>query len=394
MTVSLTSTGLAIETQAEIQAAFEAAQRANISDRLDVSTTSPHGQHNAIVARAMRLGQEALAAVYLSIDPDSATGDALDRLCAITGINRSPATKTRSTVVVSVDPGTYAIGSLVAQVTGRPENTFSNVAEVVNSGGSVANVSAVFESTVTGAVQCPLDTLAIAGPLAGWNSIVSNTEGALGAEVETDAALRIRREKAVAVPGSASATGIAADILSNVTGVISAAVTENDTDATVDSVPPHAVEAIVYGPVVPTSSDDTAVAEQILASKSAGIGTYGTTSVSVTDTQGYAHLVKFTRPTVDILTITIAVDVNSATYAGDASLAAALATASVAAFEPGLDASGSMIAAWAHAVPGVLRVTDVTINGGASWATWAVSTRSIELILAEFVTVTSTPAVP
>ena len=273
MTIQLTSTGLEIDTQDEIKSDFETRQRANISDRLDVSTTSPHGQHNAIVSRALRLIHETLAAIYMGMDPDSATGDALDRVSAITGTTREAASATRTTVVVNVDPGTYAAGALVAQVTGRPNDRFENVEAVTNGGGSAANFSVIFDAQNTGPVSCPQNTLAIAGPVAGWNSIVSHTEGATGSDVESDAALRLRREQEVTNPGSTSTSGIAADLSRNISAIQTVTVIENDTDATVDSIPPHSVEAIVFGPDAPTSADNEAVAAQILASKAAGIGT-------------------------------------------------------------------------------------------------------------------------
>lgn len=393
MTVTLDSNGLAIDTQAEIKADIETRQRANISDRLDVSTTSPHGQHNAVVSRALRLVQETLLACYMAMDPDSAAGDALDRLCAITGTTREAATATRTSVVVNVDPGTYAAGALVAQVTGRPGDRFENVEAVVNSGGSAANVTVLFDAQETGPVSCPQNTLTIAGPVAGWNSIVSNAEGAAGSEIESDAELRLRREQEVTNPGSTSTSGIAADISRNVPEVQTVTVIENDTDVTVDSIPLKSLEAIVFGPDSPTTADNTAVAEQIFTSKTAGIGTYGNTSITVTDSEGQNHVIRFTRPATQDLAVTIDVD-TGVDYAGDTALAEAIAAAADLEFVPGLDAAGSQIAAWAHAVAGVLRVTDVTIDAGSSFGVEAIDSRTVARIQSGNVTVTSTSATP
>jgi len=388
----LTATGLTIKTQAEIIDDLEAAERADISDRLDVSSSSPFGQHNAISSRGLRLLEEALAAIYLAIDPDSATGDALDRICAITGTTREAATATRSLVTVNVDAGTYAIGSLVAMVTGRPDQLFANVEAVTVA--STSNADVYFDALDTGPIACPLDTLVISGAVVGWNSIVSNTEGALGLAIESDAALRIRREAEVTNPGSTSTSGIAADILRNVSAVLTAYVVENDTNATVDSIPAHSLEAVVYGPTTPTAADDQAVADQIFASKAGGIGTYGTTTKTVTDSEGQDHSISFTRPAVVPLTITIDVDVNSATYAGDAALALAIQTQAALTLIPGLDAAGSQIASWAHTVPGVLRVTSVTINAGGSFAVHSITSRQVGQILVADITITSTGATP
>lgn len=390
----LTSTGLTVRTQTEIQEEIETEQRAEISDRLDVSTTSPLGQHNRLTSRALRLLEEALQAIYLAIDPDSATGDALDRVCAITGTIREEASATTTSVVVNVDPGTYAIGDLVAQVDGQPTNRYTNSEAVVNGGASAANVTVNFEAVTAGAFQCPSNTLVISSSVSGWNSVVSNTEGDIGSEVEPDEALRIRRELEVTNPGSTSTSGIAADILANIANVDTVTVIENDTDATVDSIPGHSIEAIVYGPDSPTTADNLAVATQIWESKAAGIGTYGdNVSVDVTDSEGQVHTIDFTRPAIDDYSITVDVDVDS-TYAGDTALKEAIAAAASLAFVPGLDVAGSMIAAWAHDVQGVLRVTDVTINAGPSFGVETVGTRQVARLQTINMTVTSTVATP
>lgn len=382
--MELTSTGLSIDTQTEIREALEADQRSEISDRLDLSTSSPLGQLNRILSRHLRLVQETALAIYQSIDPDSASGDALDRVAAITGTLRGAATATRVTVVVNVDPGTYAIGTLVANVIGRPGDTFENIEAAVNGGASAADVSVTFEAQTTGKVSCPSNTLEISGPVSGWNAVTSNEEGALGNETQTDAELRISRAQEIANPGSASVPGVEADLL-GVDGVESATVYETDVGE---------ITCVVYGPASPTSADNEAVAEQIFTSKAAGIATDGGTSVDIVDSQGNTHTIKFTRPSVSDLTITIDLDYEASTYAGDTALKEAIAAAADAAFVPGLDAAGSMIAAWAHGVDGVLRVTDVTIDAGGSFGTRAVTTAELARIQTSNITVTSTEATP
>lgn len=389
----LTSTGLEIRTQDEILTEIENQEVQNISDELDLSTSTPLGQVNRIFARQIRLLEEALQMFYANLSPAAATGTMLERICALTGTYREAASRTRVAAVVNLETGTYAIGSLVAAPDGRPMNTFSNVEELVVAAGP-EDVSALFDATETGPVACAENALVISGAVSGWNSIVENAEGVLGRNIETDAELRLRRAAEIANPGSASVPGIAADILNNVPDVISAYVVENSTDATVDSIPPHSIEVIVYGPSSPSAADDLAVAEQIFASKAAGIGTYGNTDNFLTDSQGYDHEIFFTRPVVVPLEIAIEVDVLAGEYAGDTALAEAIAELAADALTPGLDLAGSQIAAWAHTVPGVLRVTDVTIEGGASFGVYAITSRQIASVDSGDVTVTSTSASP
>jgi uncharacterized phage protein gp47/JayE len=391
----LTSTGLTTKTQEQIKADLEAEQRANISDRLDVSTSSPFGQHNAISSRALRLLEEALAAVYLAMDPDSATGDALDRIAAIAGSIREPATKTRSaTVTVNVDAGTYVAGTLVAQVDGQPTSLFENIEDVVNAGPGAANVAVTFDAQNTGPTPCPVDTLVISGAVSGWNSVVNNTEGVLGKNIESDAAFRLRREAEITSPGSASVNGIVADVLRNVPSVDTMSIVENDTDATVDTIPPHAIECVVFGPSSPTAQDDQDVADQIFLSKAAGIGTAGTTTKTVVDSEGQNHSIRFTRPTKVTLTIVITLEYEASAYAGDTTVKEVIAEQAALVLVPGLDGSGSQIASWAHTVAGVLRVTAITINAGSSFGTHALNSRQVGEILTTDVTVTSSAATP
>ena len=77
-----------------------------------------------------------------------------------------------------------------------------------------------------------------------------------------------------------------------VIGVQHAAVHENNTASTnAAGLPPHSVEAVVYG------GQDLAIAAAIWARKAAGIQTYGGTSVTIVDASGNNQIVKFSRPT-------------------------------------------------------------------------------------------------
>lgn len=387
--MELTSAGLSVDTQAEIQATIEADQRAEISDSLDQSTSAPLGQLNRLLARAFRKVQETASALYNAIDPDAASGDALFRLGAITGTIREPATASRVTVVCDLDAGTYAIGALIAYPAGRPSDTFANVEEITSVGGAT---NVIFEATATGPIQASANTLTISASVAGWNAITSHPDATLGQDIETEAAFRQRRNAEVTAPGSSSVDGIAADLTQNIPEIVTVAITENDTDAEVDGVPAHGIEVVVYGPDPATADDDQAVAEQIQASKAAGIATAGTTSRTVYDSQGQAHIVWFTRPSDVTIDVEISVDVRASSYAGDAELEAAIRAGALAAYVPGLDSAWSQFVGWSMPVTGVLRVTSVNLNGAGPFNDVSISTREKAAI--GTVTITSTEATP
>lgn len=366
MVTELTSAGLSVDTQQETLDAIEADQKGNISNRLDLSTSSPLGQVNRLFARAIRIVGEALSATYAGMDPDSATGDALDRLSAVTGTFRLAATKSTVTLDCDLDAGTYPIGTLISHVAGRPADRFVNANGVTSTGGS--NLVA-FEAETAGLLQAPVGpagTYVIAGPVAGWNSVGAATSGNAGANAESDAALRVRRADELENPGSTSAAGIAADIsqlaADGVTSVISVQVLENDTDVTVDTIPPHALEAVVFGPSSPTAADDQAVADQIYASKAGGIGTAGSTSVTVTDSQGIDHLIRFTRPANVTVPVSVTIQVDTNTYEGDTEVEERIEER-IQDLPPGVDVTWSAVASWTEEITGVNRITGLLIDG-------------------------------
>lgn len=362
MTTELTTSGLTVDTFLETLAAIEDDQKSAIAATLDLSTSSPLGQINRLVARAIRLQAEALEAIYAGLDPDSATGDVLDRIAALTGSYREPATKASVTLDVDLDAATYAAGALVASVANRPADRFVNRDEIVSAGGS--NL-AVFEAETAGFLQAPTGpagTYVIAGPVSGWNSISDATDGTPGADAESDADFRLRRALEIEQPGSTSAPGIAADISSNITDVTAVTVLENDTNATVDTIPPHSIEAVVFGPASPTAADNLLVATQIFDSKAAGIGTSGNTTVTVTDSQGIDHDINFTRPTSVTVDVSVTLEYVASTYEGDTTVED-LIELRIQELDPGFDVTWARVAGWVNEVEGVTRITALTIDG-------------------------------
>lgn len=81
------------------------------------------------------------------------------------------------------------------------------------------------------------------------------------------------------------------DRLNSLTDTTRVRVLENDTNAEVDSVPAYAIEAIVLGGL------DEDIATVIYDVKASGTPTNGDEEVTLTDSQGYPKLIKFTRPT-------------------------------------------------------------------------------------------------
>lgn len=390
----LDATGLTIKTQAEIEADLQTAHRDNISPTIDVSPSSPDGLRIGIMARALALAWEAIEAVYAAIDPDAAEDDALDRIGDLTGSKREAATASRVTCTCDLDAGSYAEHTLVAHVVGFPERRFQNAAAVTSSGGST---SVVFEAQELGPVAAPAGTLTeIASPVSGWHSVTNAADAALGVAIESNTAYRIRRAEEVSAPGSASVNGIAARVLRDVPAVEVCYVIENDTDLAgsgfTAGIGAHGIQVIAHGPSSPTADDDQAVAKAIFRARAAGIKTYGSTAVNVTDDFGFVHAVRFTRPSEQATDVAITLVKDANTYPGDDAVKAAIAA--ISPLRPGLDVAWAACVAAAMSVPGVLRVTTVTLDALGAFTDKSISNTQFATIASADVTVTSSSGSP
>jgi uncharacterized phage protein gp47/JayE len=284
----LTSNGFQKKTLEEIKAELVAQLRADLGAGLNIETASPLGQlvgaFSGQLAEVWELGQE----VHASQSPETAAGWSLTHVAALTGTVRAKATKSTVRCNISAAAGSYAAGSLVAHVLGDPLSRFVNKTALTGT-----TLGALFEAETTGPVRADAGSLTvIAEPVAGWVSVSNPADAVLGRNEETDSELRTRRLEELSARGSSYVDAIRADLL-QVTGVESCTVLENATDVTDgNGLPPHSVEAIVFGTY---SGGD--VAEALFKVKPAGIQAHGATSVSVTDSQGITHAIKYTAPT-------------------------------------------------------------------------------------------------
>jgi uncharacterized phage protein gp47/JayE len=338
----ITSTGWESKTLQDILADLEAAERATFGNTIDVSATSLWGELNGIISDRLedlyQLGQ----AIYTGAFPDGASGASLDALCAITGIARNPPTFSVVSAVCSGTPGTVIPSGSRASVTGVGTK-FATLGGTIGGGGTV---TLVFTAIETGPKIANAGTLTfIETPVSGWASVTNPADQyILGTDLESDAALRLRRELSLRALGGASIDAIRAGVF-EVPNVTSAEVFENNTDVTdANGVPPHSFEVVVFG------GADQPIADKIFARKAAGIGTYGTTTQAVVDGSGDSHAVKFSRPaTLNVYVVqTVYVDASA-----PANIAALVAAAIVAYGDVNYRVGSDVIAQ--ALVPGIFR---------------------------------------
>lgn len=406
MAYGLLSTGFVPKPYTAVLADVEAAFRASFGESINLTPQSAFGQIAAIFAEQVSEVWDAAQGVYNAFNPDAATGAALDNLAALTGTLRLAATKSTVDLVCTGTPGTALAvarqasvddtGSLfetteaavivaatawantTAYTLGQIRTNASRIYVVTTagtsagSGGPTTTASAIIDGTVTwryvgdgtGYVSVPAECTVtgvvsaaafaistIETPVSGWSSVLNLADAVEGRAIETDADLRLRREADLQATGGGAVEQIR-EAVSAVADVVEVTVYENTTDATVDSIPPHAVEALVLG------GTDAAVAAALFATVAAGIGTYGSTTEAVVDSMGISHDVSFSRPAEVPIYFAVTLVKDPAAYPsdGDAQVKQAIKDFGDT-FRTGWDVRSTAFVAQIFTIPGVLDVT-------------------------------------
>ncbi len=362
MSGGLTSTGFVAKTIEELLADIGAEQLSTIDPALDISPDQPLGQINGIFSKKLAEIWEALATAYNAFNRAAAEGNLLDAIGLLTGTIRLPATKSTVTCTVGLSASTTLSAGAVANVSGQPSTRFVLVTSVTST--TAGNYSAEFEAEVTGPVPANSGTLTvITTPASGWLTVTNSLDAALGTDIETDAAYRLRQVAELASPGACTVDAIRADVL-RVPGVLQAFVFENTTMTTDgDGVPPKAFETVLYDGAG-LDADNPELAQVIWDNKPAGIETYGATGANATDSLGVPRAVEFSRATVKTVYLTYTLDVDPLHYPadGDAQVKAAAIAKGLTYLNLGIDVVALVFRAQALLVEGVNDVTSFTLG--------------------------------
>jgi uncharacterized phage protein gp47/JayE len=318
---AIDSSGLTIQTTPEIIAEIldgapgYPGMRQIYGADINVDANSPDGQMVNIIAQAKTDVLELSQQIYNSFDPDKAVGTSLDARCAINGVIRNAGTKTIQNVVVTTDraltlPGldTSLTPFTVADTSGNQYQLVSTYAFV-----GAASTALVFQAALIGAVSSLPNTIISIVTVTLGVTAVNNpaTYTTLGLNEETDYALRIRRQKSVALPSQGYLEGLIGALL-DTTDVTEAVVYENDTNTTdANGIPGHSIWCVVEG------GTNSAVANAIYVKRNAGCGMKGSVTVPVLQADGSFFSIKFDRPTSENLYISF--DIVAVTGSVDAS---------------------------------------------------------------------------
>lgn len=407
----LTFAGFTPKTLEEIKAELEDAFRAAFGESIDVSAESVFGQIIGIQSERYAELWELAEALHSEFNPDNATGARLDGLSALTGTVREPATKSNTTITATGDNGTVlpigrvvsveitgirfatdAAGTIAAAtpwviatnyVAGQRITNGASPARVYEctTGGTSAGVgtgpsgtgSAIVDNTVTwkhlGEGAGVVDVLAsaedtgpliaaagtlntIETPVSGWKGVTNLADAELGADVEGDPSLRLRREDEIRGPAKAANPAVRAAIL-KLPDVETCTVFGNRTNSVNgDGLPPHSVECLILG------GDEDEIRKAIFENVAEGIETYGGVSGTHTDSEGNNHTIEFSRPTEYEIWIDVYVTKDDLEFPvdGDDQIKAAI-VAFGALSKTGKNVVSSALKAQAFKIAGVLDVT-------------------------------------
>lgn len=290
---SIGPTGLTTATQAELLAQYTDAFQTIYGADINLDSSTPDGQMINIFIQSILDILDFLTQIYNNFDPDKALGVVLDSRVAYNGIQREAGTFTITNVTVITTqsltlPGldqTVVTPYTVADAAG---NQWELIA--TQNPSAAGTYVYAFQAAVPGAVLTTPNTITVPVSIVLGVDSFNNptTYTTLGINEETDAALKIRRQKSVSIGSQGYLAGLLA-ALENINGLVSAQVYENNTGSTdIDGVPSHSIWVIVSG--TGSTSD---IANAIYNKRNAGCGMFGTQTFIITQKDGSPFVVKW-----------------------------------------------------------------------------------------------------
>ena len=282
----LDANGLQVSTRAELVAYYTAQFQDIYGADVNLGSDTPDGQlMNIFIQQVLDL-QDLLVQIYNTFDPDNAIGTILDQRVALNGIQRQEGTFTITPVTLVLAQSVNLFGL---------DQTAEDVYTVADNAGTQWQLVSTYLGIGPGTVvldfraALPGEQLTVPNTITvpvivvlGVTSINNPTPyTTLGVNEESDAELKVRRQKSVSLASQGYLAGLLA-ALENTTGVTSAFVFENTTDLVdVDGVPGHSIWVIVAG-----TGADADIANAIYIKRNAGCGMFGETSYVITQVDG------------------------------------------------------------------------------------------------------------
>jgi uncharacterized phage protein gp47/JayE len=223
--------------------------------------------------------------------PQTAVGAGLDSIIKLNGLQRLIASYSTVVLTITGTPGTVITNGIVQDsIYGYNWNLPASV--TIPNTGTITAVALCQQIGAVAILAGQISTSGIVTPTLGWLTVTNAGPSVPGQPVEVDAKLRSRQALSVALPSISLPAGTLAAIAA-VSGVTRYAMDENSTATTNgNGTPSHSIAPVVEG------GTDLDVASAIYYNRGLGCGTYGTTTVAVTDAiSQIVSNINFYRPT-------------------------------------------------------------------------------------------------
>ena len=294
----LNENGLVLSTRQELVEDHSDDLKNIYGQDINLDQNTPDGQFVNILSQAGADVRDLAGFVYNSFSVTTASGNALDRVVALNGIERKGGTYTIVPITIVVDR-TVTLEGLDDQANdldGAGYTIQDNVGNqfiltkttTLTEGIHVLN----FRAKEIGKVNTIVDTIQtqveiVLGVISVSNLSAPTQVGTVG---ETDLELRARHERSFALSALGSTEAIEASLLA-LDGVTEAVVYENDTSVIdSDGIPPHSLWAIVDG------GADNDIANILSKKKTVGSGWKGEQVVNLKRSNNRLIEVRFDRP--------------------------------------------------------------------------------------------------
>jgi len=282
----ITVDGIETATQEELVANFTAAYEAIYGTDINLDSDTPDGQMLNIFVQAILDLQDLLTQIYNGFNPDNAIGVTLDQRVAINGIQRQAGTRTLTNITVTTDAplNLYGVDQDIEQIYTITDNAGTQWELINTQLGIVPGVNIFpFQAVLAGATLTIPNTITTQVTIVIGVVSVNNPTAAtsIGLNEESDADLRLRRQRSVSLASQGYLSGLIA-ALENINGITFVYVQENTTGAPDgDGVPGHSIWVIVSG-----TADNAEIAQAIYRKRNAGCGMFGAISYDVTQIDG------------------------------------------------------------------------------------------------------------
>lgn len=285
----ITANGLETKTYADVVSDLTTDFQTIYGPDVNLASNTPDGQVIGNFAQQIVDELDLNAQTYSSFDPDQAVGTTLDARVALNGIRRQGGTYSTTDISVTtsgacnlkgLDGNDAPVGGeFIVQDNSGVQWVLVND---YSFGATPTTIPLVFRAVNIGAVLSTPNTITTPVTIVIGVLTVNNptTQLSTGANQESDAALKLRRQKSVALSSSGFYDALEAALL-NISGVTTAQVYENETDSTDgDNIPAHSIWVVIAG------GTNAEIAQAIYSKRNAGCGMKGDVSFVVTRNNG------------------------------------------------------------------------------------------------------------